>query len=251
MLIALLFLTQLRFSSPLIIEPSVGDQWNHSVFATVSLKSVDTEASFTSDDSVSNLKNAFRLLDLDGDECVSFAEYAASTRRDLGNYLRKFDKATRQHAEFVSEHPDHTQSFTQAKSQVLGGSKLKARTAYSSLEQERNAEVNQSERHLEAGHSRSRRRIAQRNSANESHERSLSSVLESQNEELYLCSDSPSNWVDSDGDSCDVYDAARWCTPSGMPGEDLLAANETLKMYSVDGVDAGEVCCACGGGKNL
>jgi hypothetical protein len=51
------------------------------------------------------------------------------------------------------------------------------------------------------------------------------------------CSDVPSGWKDSDGDSCQVYADNDWCEQYG-------------DGYANDGKTANQACCSCGGGSN-
>lgn len=66
------------------------------------------------------------------------------------------------------------------------------------------------------------------------------------------CSDFP-GYRDRDGDTCEEYDTAHYCTPMGTWGiwgvRDKMNRNDpTIDSYAVDGVSALEACCACGGG---
>merc|ERR1719436_1472101 len=52
------------------------------------------------------------------------------------------------------------------------------------------------------------------------------------------CNDQP--WADSDGDDCQTYEERGWCFHPRQP--------DWLVEFAVDGVHAGDACCACGGG---
>ena len=63
------------------------------------------------------------------------------------------------------------------------------------------------------------------------------------------CSDSPFDWVDSDGHPCTTYETFQWCNRTGYgPGWDLSWGPFKL---GTSGVDAHTACCICGGGQAL
>lgn len=61
------------------------------------------------------------------------------------------------------------------------------------------------------------------------------------------CRDLSASWVDSEGDNCDVYSAARWCENGGY-GPNWGDTSVDFSRYSVEDLHAGIMCCACGGG---
>jgi len=63
------------------------------------------------------------------------------------------------------------------------------------------------------------------------------------------CEDSPSDWADSYGLTCENYVTNNLCTSDGKYGEAWEIDWGTFKDYSADGVDAAEACCSCGGGR--
>ncbi|KAK3239063.1 hypothetical protein CYMTET_50982 [Cymbomonas tetramitiformis] len=68
---------------------------------------------------------------------------------------------------------------------------------------------------------------------------------------LTLCIDNEVDWRDIDGDTCLAYEELDWCTASGEPGPGL-GTNASLEDYAdADGLNAGEVCCACGAGEDI
>jgi hypothetical protein len=56
-----------------------------------------------------------------------------------------------------------------------------------------------------------------------------------------------SYWVDSEGDSCAVYESSNFCTRDGKPGSGWVADWGPLEDYA-KGVSALAACCVCGGG---
>jgi hypothetical protein len=61
------------------------------------------------------------------------------------------------------------------------------------------------------------------------------------------CTDEPAEWVDSWGEGCVPYFTKGYCNSSGYgPGWESSWGN--FSDWAVDGIDAGQACCACGGG---
>ena len=55
-------------------------------------------------------------------------------------------------------------------------------------------------------------------------------------------------WSDSTGKTCFEYEQLNLCTPAGDYGSGWDSALGTFAEYKVQGVDASQACCACGGG---
>ena len=55
-------------------------------------------------------------------------------------------------------------------------------------------------------------------------------------------------WVSSTGQTCKDYQLGKLCTPAGEYGDNWDSALGTFADYAVDGTDASEACCFCGGG---
>lgn len=76
-------------------------------------------------------------------------------------------------------------------------------------------------------------------------------LMVAMNPELEVkCSDHP-DWLDADGDDCEVYKAASWCTRVGVETEAWKGAEsqETLNDAKYkDAASALDACCVCGGG---
>jgi len=62
------------------------------------------------------------------------------------------------------------------------------------------------------------------------------------------CKDSPEGWKDAAGWTCRFYSAMNWCTPLGKVGAGWDVHKGSLSDSAVDGVDALQACCECGGG---
>ena len=63
------------------------------------------------------------------------------------------------------------------------------------------------------------------------------------------CTDTPPGWASSTGNSCDQYVNSNWCTVAGGYGPGWLPDQYgPFSRWQVDGVDAGQACCGCGGG---
>jgi len=62
------------------------------------------------------------------------------------------------------------------------------------------------------------------------------------------CSDSPKGWTDASGWDCFFMEDNGWCTPEGKHGPGWDTAWGVLSNFAVDGVDAFQACCSCGGG---
>lgn len=66
------------------------------------------------------------------------------------------------------------------------------------------------------------------------------------------CQEKPKNWVDIEGDSCQVYKASGWCTEDGGYGPNWgnppELGGESFEQYAVEGKTAIDACCECGGG---
>ncbi|KAK3248112.1 hypothetical protein CYMTET_42406 [Cymbomonas tetramitiformis] len=82
---------------------------------------------------------------------------------------------------------------------------------------------------------------------------SQSSLLTCATEEgLTLCMDSPRNWEDTDGNSCDDYARNSYCTVTGDVGPGLDSPDAALEQLAgADGLNAADVCCACGAGNGV
>eukprot|EP00037_Helgoeca_nana_P031441 m.401301 g.401301 ORF g.401301 m.401301 type:complete len:641 (+) comp28395_c2_seq45:368-2290(+) len=62
-----------------------------------------------------------------------------------------------------------------------------------------------------------------------------------------ICQDVSDTWVDSNGDDCELYRAAKWCAKGGY-GSNWGDSAIDFSKYSTGGQHAGTVCCVCGGG---
>ena len=63
-----------------------------------------------------------------------------------------------------------------------------------------------------------------------------------------VCVDSPVDWVDSSGRSCDKYKTDQLCTATGAYGSGWQSNMGFFSDYAKGGKDASEACCACGSG---
>lgn len=62
------------------------------------------------------------------------------------------------------------------------------------------------------------------------------------------CEDSPADWRDTWGLSCEDYMDRDYCTPGAAWGEGWHSYWGSWGMYGTNGTSAAEACCACGGG---
>lgn len=64
------------------------------------------------------------------------------------------------------------------------------------------------------------------------------------------CSDQPSSWTSSEGDSCSVYQNYNYCTPAGAEGSGWKRSRwgPITNFGDSNGITALDACCACGGG---
>eukprot|EP01046_Picozoa_sp_COSAG06_P047349 COSAG06_NODE_6871_length_2735_cov_2.515554_1_plen_360_part_10 len=62
------------------------------------------------------------------------------------------------------------------------------------------------------------------------------------------CVDQPLGWVSNDGTPCSSYETMGFCTPTGAYGSAWTSGYGTFADYAVNGVDASQACCVCGGG---
>merc|ERR1712160_127054 len=64
------------------------------------------------------------------------------------------------------------------------------------------------------------------------------------------CSDYPSNWMSSEGDSCSVYQSYNYCTSDGAEGSGWKRSKwgPITNFADRSGYSALDACCACGGG---
>jgi hypothetical protein len=77
---------------------------------------------------------------------------------------------------------------------------------------------------------------------------SKSTLSESELIELTACRDSPADWSDYDGETCEDYAQKKYCTRLGQAGEGWNSAWGTFVKYGRDGAAAPQACCQCGGG---
>ena len=68
--------------------------------------------------------------------------------------------------------------------------------------------------------------------------------------ESHECASCPSNWKDTNGNTCAAYKKQSLCTPTGGFGKLWRKSDGVFSDYSVGGVGAHQVCCECGGGFN-
>lgn len=62
------------------------------------------------------------------------------------------------------------------------------------------------------------------------------------------CKDKVEGWIDKEGLSCADYYEKAYCTAKGGFGVGWQAGWGSFDLYGIDGVDAAQVCCQCGGG---
>ena len=62
------------------------------------------------------------------------------------------------------------------------------------------------------------------------------------------CEDSPIDWESSTKAPCSQYSELQWCTLDGGYGTGWNPAYVDFAKWGVNGVDASQACCACGGG---
>jgi len=65
---------------------------------------------------------------------------------------------------------------------------------------------------------------------------------------LSVCHDSPSDWKSTTSNTCSDYSERQWCTLDGGYGTGWKPEYVDFAKWAVNGVDASQACCACGGG---
>eukprot|EP00927_Polykrikos_kofoidii_P023055 TRINITY_DN2134_c0_g1_i1.p1 TRINITY_DN2134_c0_g1~~TRINITY_DN2134_c0_g1_i1.p1 ORF type:complete len:804 (-),score=72.14 TRINITY_DN2134_c0_g1_i1:156-2567(-) len=68
-----------------------------------------------------------------------------------------------------------------------------------------------------------------------------------------VCASAPQGWVDSGGASCVQYSKSSWCKEDGREGSGwaVVSNGQSLAAFGVNGVDATQACCECGGGRRV
>jgi len=65
-----------------------------------------------------------------------------------------------------------------------------------------------------------------------------------------VCKSEPADWVDSEGDPCDLFELNSYCNVDGTTGEgwDSCSFGPITNYADSKGISAFDACCACGGG---
>ncbi|KAK3267419.1 hypothetical protein CYMTET_24023, partial [Cymbomonas tetramitiformis] len=251
MLLLLLVLAKFQSSQSLLVDPTQAEYTEYSAAegtVTDGLRFNNALNFLSGNVSESSLRSAFQLLDFDGDGFVSFTEYAASARRSLEDSPVSSNEITTHNSKVTpaatqprAKQAGYRQVFPREKLQTPNDSDRKVSVADSFRGQDLfHGAKNQWETHSVTRQVLGDRRLTQTSRDG--------SPYPEEEEGLTLCMDSPSTWLDKDGDSCQSYGQLGWCTEDGLPGESLLKEELTLEDFEADGLTAADVCCVCGAG---